>query len=67
MNDASLEDVAREIAERDRRDSTRADSPLRQAPDAEFIDTTRMSLDEVEEKVLRLVRHRTSNGKDQTN
>jgi cytidylate kinase len=67
MNGASLEDVAREIAERDRRDSTRADSPLRQAPDAEFIDTTRMSLDEVEERVLKLVRHRTSNGKDQTN
>jgi len=64
---ASLDDVARAIAERDRRDSTRADSPLRQAPDAEFIDTTRMSLDEVEETVLRLVRHRTSNGKDETN
>lgn len=66
MDGASLEEVARDIAERDRRDSTRSDSPLRQAPDAEFIDSTRLSLDEVEERVLKLIRQRTSNGKDQT-
>jgi CMP/dCMP kinase len=57
-------EVAGEIAERDRRDTTRPDSPLAQAPDAVYIDTTQLSIEEVEEAVLRLVRERISNGKD---
>jgi cytidylate kinase len=57
-------EVAGEIAERDRRDTTRPDSPLAQAPDAVYIDTTGLSIEEVEEAVLRLVRERISNGKD---
>jgi cytidylate kinase len=57
-------EVAGEIAERDRRDSTRSDSPLAQAPDAVYLDSTAMSLEEVEEAVLLLVRKRISNGKD---
>jgi cytidylate kinase len=56
--------VAGEIAERDRRDSTRPDSPLAQAPDAVYVDSTRLNIEEVEEAVLRLVRERISNGKD---
>ena len=56
--------VAAEIAERDRRDSTRPDSPLAQAPDAVYVDSTGLSIAEVEEEVLRLVRERISNGKD---
>ena len=56
--------LAPEIAERDRRDSTRADSPLRQAPDAVFFDTTGLELDEVEAALLKIVRDRTSNGKE---
>jgi cytidylate kinase len=39
--------VLAEIRERDRRDRTRADSPLRPAPDAVIIDSTDLSLDEV--------------------
>ncbi len=58
------ETIAEEIADRDRRDSTRSDSPLAQAPDAVYVDTTSLSLEEVEEAVLRLVRERISNGKD---
>jgi len=57
-------EIAGEIAERDRRDTTRPDSPLAQAPDAVYMDTTQLSVDEVEEEVLRLVRARISNGKD---
>jgi cytidylate kinase len=53
--------VAREIEERDRRDRTRAEAPLTQAPDAEYLDTTRLTLAEVEEAILKLVRRRTSN------
>ncbi len=57
-------EIAEEIADRDRRDSTRPDSPLAQAPDAVYVDSTSLSLEEVEEAVLRLVRERISNGKD---
>jgi CMP/dCMP kinase len=58
------EDVAVEIGDRDRRDRTRADSPLVQAPDAVYIDTSGLSLDEVEARILKVVRDRTSNGKE---
>ena len=56
--------VADEMAVRDRRDRTRAEAPLTQAPDADYIDTTSLTPAEVEEAVLKLVRERTSNGKD---
>ena len=56
--------VQTEMEERDRRDSTRADSPLVQAPDAVYVDTTPHSLGEVEEIILKIVRDRTSNGKE---
>ena len=61
---AAKAQIADEIADRDRRDSTRSDSPLTQAPDAIYVDTSTLSLEEVEEAVLRLVRERISNGKD---
>ena len=56
--------IADEIADRDRRDSTRPDSPLAQAPDAVYVDSTQLTLEQTEEAVLRLVRERISNGKD---
>ena len=56
-------DVAGEMSERDERDRRRPEAPLMQAPDAELVDTTGLSLDEVEEIVLKLIRARTSNGK----
>lgn len=59
-----LDQVAGELASRDQRDRTRAEAPLTQAPDADYIDTTALSPSEVEEAVLKLVRTRTSNGKD---
>ena len=57
----SPQQVAREISERDQRDRTRAEAPLTQAPDAEYLDTSRLSALEVEEAILKLVRRRTSN------
>jgi cytidylate kinase len=53
--------VAREMEVRDRRDRTRAEAPLTQAPDAEYLDTSGLSPEEVEEAILKLVRKRTSN------
>jgi len=55
--------AAREMAERDERDSTRADAPLMQAPDAAYLDTTGLSIDEVVEEILKITRSRTTNGK----
>ena len=56
--------VAQQMEERDQRDSTRADSPLSQAPDAIYLDTTPLSIEEVEEAILRIVRARVTNGKE---
>jgi CMP/dCMP kinase len=61
---APVEAVAAQIQERDRRDRTRAEAPLTQAPDAVYIDSTGLSLDRVEEEILKLVRARLTNGKD---
>jgi len=44
VSGATLEEVARGIAERDRIDSLRAIAPLRPAPDAEIVDTTGMTI-----------------------
>jgi cytidylate kinase len=60
---APVEEVARELDARDQRDRSRSEAPLTQAPDAEYLDTTHLTLNEVEEAVLKLVRERTSNGK----
>jgi len=53
--------VARDMADRDHRDRTRAEAPLSQAPDAEYLDTSGLSREQVEEAILKLVRQRTSN------
>lgn len=58
--------VAKQISERDQRDRTRAESPLVQAPDAVYVDTTGLSVDEVEAALLKIIRDRTSNGKERT-
>jgi CMP/dCMP kinase len=62
----SADEVSREIDSRDHRDRNRADSPLMQAPDALLVDTSHLSLDQVEETILKIVRDRTSNGKEIT-
>jgi len=57
-------EIASEIHARDERDRGRADSPLVQAPDAVYLDTSGLGIDEVEERILKIVRDRTSNGKE---
>jgi cytidylate kinase len=56
--------LAAQMKERDQRDSTRADAPLAQAPDAVYLDSTSLGVDEVEEAILKIVRSRVTNGKD---
>jgi cytidylate kinase len=65
QTDATPEKLAIQIAERDDRDRHRAQSPLVQAPDALYIDSTGLSAQEVEDRILQYVRARISNGKEQ--
>jgi CMP/dCMP kinase len=58
------QDLLAQMKERDHRDSTRADAPLAQAPDAVYLDSTKLTLDEVEEAILKIVRARVANGKE---
>ncbi len=51
-----LEGILEEIRQRDRRDRERADSPLVQAQDARYLDTSNQTADEVVEKILKMVR-----------
>ena len=53
-----LEQLGREIAERDWRDMHREIAPLRQAKDAVRLDTSALSIDEVVETVMRLYTER---------
>lgn len=56
--DAEWDDIRKNLLERDRIDSTRADSPLRQAEDAVVIDNTLLSEDEQLHNALELANDR---------
>jgi CMP/dCMP kinase len=60
----SEEAVAEGLRARDERDRTRAHSPLMQAPDAVYLDSSALPVDEVEAVMLKTIRERTSNGKE---
>jgi cytidylate kinase len=55
---ANLAALSLEIAERDRRDTTRAVSPLVASADAVLLDTTGLPVAAVVERVLEIVRER---------
>jgi CMP/dCMP kinase len=58
--------VEQQIRERDQRDRGRIESPLVQAPDAVYVDTTGLSIEEAEAAILKIIRDRTSNGRERT-
>lgn len=58
--------VKQQIRERDQRDRGRAESPLIQAPDAVYVDTTGLTIEEAEAAILKIIRDRTSNGRERT-
>jgi cytidylate kinase len=53
-----LDDVRRQIHERDRQDTERTLAPLRKAPDALALDTSELSVEEVVESMIRAVEER---------
>lgn len=56
----SLEKTRAEIEERDRRDSTRLDSPLVKAEDAVYLDSSDLTIDDVVEQAMRIVERASS-------
>jgi CMP/dCMP kinase len=57
---ATYEQTLADITERDRRDTTREDSPLVAAEDAIIVDSSGMSIDDVFQKMLVIVKERTA-------
>ena len=57
--EVTIEQINRELAERDRRDRERDATPLVKAPDAILIDTSAMPLDRVIERVLEIIQSRS--------
>jgi len=53
-NNVKLADLVVEISERDERDMNRTSSPLKAAEDAQIIDTSEMTIDEVFQEIMRL-------------
>ena len=56
--DCNLEEIAHDIEERDHRDMTREIAPLKQAEDAVLLDTSSMTLAQVVEEILKIVREK---------
>lgn len=56
--DVSIEDVAKELKERDERDTKRANSPLTKAEDAILVDTTNMNIEQTIEYIKKLYEKR---------
>ena len=63
---ADFEETFADMAERDRRDSTRADSPLKSADDAFVVDSTGLSINAVFEKMMSIVEKRVGDSKNAT-
>jgi CMP/dCMP kinase len=59
----SFEETFADMSERDQRDATRADSPLATAKDAIVIDSTGLSVGEVYDRMMVIIRERLENTK----
>ena len=58
--ESTLEGLIEDIARRDKYDSEREASPLVQAEDAIYLDTTNLTIDEAANEILRLAQSRTA-------
>jgi len=55
-----LAETQRELEVRDGRDRTRESAPLAAAPDAMIIDTSRLTIEEVVERMLRMIERKAA-------
>ncbi|MDR0925464.1 MAG: (d)CMP kinase [Hungatella sp.] len=60
--ECSLEDIEKDIIERDYRDMNRENSPLKQAEDAVLVDSSAMTVPEVVDRILELFHERKMEG-----
>ena len=58
LPDANLEEIKEQIRIRDHNDSTRKESPLKMADDAILVDTTEMTIEQVSNKIISLIKER---------
>ncbi len=56
--DCSFENVLAELLQRDKNDSTRAFSPLKQAPDSILVDTTELNFEQSFEQLVKIIEER---------
>lgn len=56
--DCQLEDIERDIRERDHRDMTREVAPLKKAEDAIEVNTSTLTIDEVVERIVTIIREK---------
>ena len=54
--ECSYEEVLQGIKDRDRRDSTREVAPLKKAEDAIYVDSTNLSIEQVVEKIIEIIK-----------
>jgi cytidylate kinase len=60
---ANLGALSRDLAERDKRDATRAVAPLVPAPDSQVLDSSALSVEAVADRILKSWREKTSGGR----
>ena len=58
LPNSNLEEIKEQIKIRDHNDSTRKESPLKMADDAILVDTTDMTIEEVSNKIISLIKER---------
>ena len=57
-----LDNIQKDIEERDQRDMNREISPLRQAEDAVLVDSSDLTIEQVVDRILEIFRARTEKG-----
>ena len=57
--ECSYEKVLEGIKDRDKRDSTREIAPLKRAKDAIYVDSTNLSIEQVVEKIIEIIKQKT--------
>ena len=55
---STYEEVLKNIIDRDKRDSTRKIAPLKKADDAIYIDNTNLTIDEVKNIIIKIVKNK---------
>lgn len=60
----TAEDISKEIQQRDERDSTRKNAPLKRAEDAVYVDTGDVSAEEVVDSIISAIREKSISIKD---